>query len=217
VRFSVLTVSLLAGAAGGWAQSPTCQAVAVPPVVRSAGIAERLGDIVLKCTGPANREVTGALTVSLVGIPVTNRINGASLDVVVTIDNGTGASILPLTARLQLANQVVFDTFTFNLGPAGSAEVRISNIRADVSQRSSGIREVIAQLAFNPPGLLNFTTTNLTVGFVNRGLFATSLLGLVASQDGSPVPESLTFAGFIAKGTAFSSTRLTEGFNSGFE
>src|SRR5688572_9265805 len=97
VRFSVLTVSLLVWAVSGWAQSPTCQAVAVPPVVRSVGVTERLGDIVLNCTGPANREVKGALTVSLLGVTVTNRISGANLDVIATINNGAGTSILPVT------------------------------------------------------------------------------------------------------------------------
>ena len=37
----------------------------VPTLVRSEGVAERLGDIILNCTGPAGRTISGNLTVSL--------------------------------------------------------------------------------------------------------------------------------------------------------
>jgi uncharacterized protein (TIGR03437 family) len=217
-KYPIFSVLFLVSAtvATGQTGSTTCQVAAVSPVLRAEGVSERIGDLVLNCTGPANQAVTGVLTVIL-NSPVTNRIAGSNLEVVVTINHGSGASILPVTARLQLANQVVFDNFTMNLGPNGRAEVRISNLRADVSQPSVGLREVSAQLAFNPPGLLNLTSSNVPAGVVNRGLFATSLLRLVGSQLGSRLPDSFTFSAFIEAKTAFSSSRLTEGFVSAFE
>ena len=197
--------------------SVTCQVTAVPPLLRAEGITERLGDIVFTCSGTANRAVSGALTINL-NAPVTNRLSGTNLDVVATINQGGITSTLPVTARLQLTNQVVFDAFNFNLGPTGSAELHITNIRVDVSQLGGALlREVVAQLAFNPPGILNLTASNLPVGVVNRGMYVTSLLRLVGSQLGSRLPESLTFNAFINAGTAFSSARITEGFNAAFE
>jgi uncharacterized protein (TIGR03437 family) len=210
----ILAASLRSPAQTG---SVTCTVTAVPPVLRAEGITERLGDIVFTCSGAANRGVAGALTVN-VNAPVTNRLSGNNLDVVVTINQGAGAVILPVSARLQLTSQVVFDAFNFNLGPAGTAEVRITNIRADVSQLGgAALRDVVAQLAFNPPGILNLTANNLPVGVVNPGIYVTSLLRLVGSQLGSRIPEALTFDSFINAGTAFSSTRITEGFNAAFE
>jgi uncharacterized protein (TIGR03437 family) len=217
-KLSVVSLVALAAASVSPAQTSgtTCTVTAVAPVVRAEGVTERLGDIVMNCSGAPNRQVSGALTI-IINSPVTNRISGANLDVVATLNQGSGTTILPAASRLQLANQVVFDDFRFTLGPSGTAEVRITNIRADVSQMSLGLREVFAQLAFNPPGILNLTASNLPVAVVNRGLFVTSLLRLVGTQIGSKLPESLTFAGFLEAGTAFSSTRLTEGFNSAFE
>jgi uncharacterized protein (TIGR03437 family) len=218
-KLLVFSLALLATAVSSSAQtgSVTCVVTAVPPVLRAEGVTERLGDIVLTCSGSPNRAVSGALTINL-NAPVTNRLSGNSLDVVATVNQGSGTAILPVTTRLQQTNQVVFDAFGFTLGASGSAEVRITNIRADVSQLGGGTpRDVVAQLAFNPPGILNLTANNLPVGRTNRGIFVTSLLRLVGSQLGSRIPESLTFASLINAGTAFSSARITEGFNSAFE
>ncbi|MBC8165547.1 MAG: IPT/TIG domain-containing protein, partial [Bryobacteraceae bacterium] len=75
---------------------------------------------------------------------------------------------------------------------------------------------IVAQISFNS-GLLNFTNTNFTIGSPQRSLLATTLTGNVPSQFGSALPETLSFAQLIAARTAFSSTRVAEGFASAFQ
>lgn len=225
LRFAlVLAIAFLPPfAAFGQLGSPSCIVTAVPTVVRSEGVAERLGDIVLSCTGTPGREVTGSLTI-FINTTVTNRIttDSGSLDVQLTVNN----ALSPARATLAGSNQVAFNALTFTFSSAGTAELRISNIRGDASfgGASPGFgggtffpgQAIIAQLAFNPAGLINFTRTQFEVGTPQRGLYATSTSRTVPSQIGSPLPESVTFSGFIQRGTSFFSTRVTEGFVSAF-
>lgn len=202
-----------------WAQSgPSCEINAVPPIVRSEGVTERVGDIIFNCTGAPNTEVAGNLAVQL-NAPVTNRFTGNLLDVFVSRTASGSTTTLPLSPRLQSVGQVVFDDFRFTLDASGRVELRISNIRVDVTPLlgTTTSPQVVAQLAFNPPGVLNFTVNRLTVAFVDRGLYVTSLSRIVGAQIGSPVPETLTIAGAFNTGTAFSTSRVTEGFPTAFE
>src|SRR5579864_2692138 len=69
----------------------TCNSTSVPPIVHAEGITERVGDIVMNCTGgmPGAR-ITGNLSIFL-AVNITNRVSGRSVtDVVFTIDNGSG-------------------------------------------------------------------------------------------------------------------------------
>lgn len=217
-KLNTIGALLLVASAISWAQTgnPACQITAVPPLVRMEGITERLGDIVFTCSGAPGATVSGSLTVQL-NAPVTNKIIGnTTLDVVMTVNNGSGPAIVNAPAQLQGTSQVVFNGLQFALGPAGTAELRITNLRADVSQSGTAFQDVVAQLALNPPGLLNFTNTRLSVGVVRPGLLATNQPRLTGSTVGAPVTTP-TFAEFITAGTIFSSSRVTEGFASSFE
>src|ERR1700751_4676654 len=69
----------------------TCNSTSVPPIVHVEGIAERIGDIVLNCSGgmPA-AQITGNLSIFL-SVNVTNRVSGSNVtDVVFTVDSGSG-------------------------------------------------------------------------------------------------------------------------------
>ncbi len=71
----------------------TCNSTSVPPIVHGEGIAERVGDIVLNCSGgmPA-AQITGNLSIFL-SVNITNRVAGTAVtDVAFTIDNGSGRS-----------------------------------------------------------------------------------------------------------------------------
>ena len=202
--------------------TPTCSITAVPTVVRAEGVAERLGDIVASCTGAPGQTVTGNLTIS-VNANVTNRIisDSGALDVIATVNN----AINPARAMSAGTNLVTFSGLQIPFGPTGRAEVRIANLRADVSASSvpsqfgSFPQPIVAQLAFTPPGLLSFTTSNLTVATPQRGLNATTATTVVPSHSGSTIPalEDLTFAELLRVGTFFSTTRVSEGFETAFE
>jgi uncharacterized protein (TIGR03437 family) len=215
-------------AASLWSQTGTlvCQTTAVPAVIRAEGVAEQLGDIVISCSGPAARELTGNLTVFL-NTTITNRIIASSgaLDAILAV-NGAMANV-PATQGGN--NQVTWAGLRFTTNAGGQAELRISNLRGDASfggapsipsQFGPGAflsTPITANVAFNPGGLVNFTQATFSVGVPQRGLYATTLTTVVPSQAGSPLPEDITFAELIRTGTAFGSTRVTEGHLSAFE
>jgi len=121
--------SLALGAAAVSAQNSilTCQATVNPILVRGEGLTERMGDILLQCTGGIpNSGVSGNLTIFL-SVPMTNRIdsNGYS-DLMLSVDNGQG----PLTANVQAtylnAASLSFSGLAFNLSPAGGVGINLA-------------------------------------------------------------------------------------------
>jgi uncharacterized protein (TIGR03437 family) len=174
-----------------------------------------MGDVVLSCTGRPGDVITGNLTVSL-NTTVTNRINNGRSDAPLTVDIGSGRRVLATPEPLG-ENRLVYAGLRFEIGPYGSTELRVTNLRGDASRGTSGLATITATLAFNPPSLLAMQTPTVVVGVPQRGLFATTAPGSVASQIGSPLPEEITFSSLISTGTRFSSTRITEGFAGAFE
>src|SRR6202035_1522739 len=65
----------------------TCDSTSVPPIVHQEGIAERIGDIVLNCSGGMPlASVSGNLSIFL-SVNVTNRVAGTTVtDIVFTMD-----------------------------------------------------------------------------------------------------------------------------------
>ena len=200
-----------------WAQigSPQCNVSAVPPLVHAEGLAERLGDIILSCTGQAGRVVQGNLTVNL-NTTVTNRLTSGKLDAALTVDTGSGRTLLA-QPELLTPGQVVYAGISFPIGPSGATELRITNLRADATQSGAAFQNIQATLAFNPPSLLGLVNNRVVVGVPTRGLLASSQLGVIASQIGSPLPETINFRNLIERGTRFASTRITEGYPGAFE
>src|ERR1044072_1023355 len=85
-----------------YSQAPlVCTVSATPVTVRSEGLAEKMGDIVLGCTGGTpGLTITGNLTVQLT-VPITNRLNaGTGGDIVITADTGSGP--VPVSVVRQL-------------------------------------------------------------------------------------------------------------------
>lgn len=195
--------------------SPICAVTGVPTVIRSEGVTERMGDIVLTCSGAPGNAVSGNLTVNLATV-ITNRPSGSGVDVLLTLDNGAGPALVPIVATPNGNNQVSFNGLSFTVGASGKFELRVTNLRGDASLVNAQTN-VTAQLAFNSPGLISTTTSNLVVGVPQRGLLASSVSALVCSQTGSPLPATLGFAEFLAAGSAFSTIRITEGFASAFD
>src|SRR4051794_24617053 len=87
--FCFVLGALCIGSAFGQSPTvPTCVASANPPVVRSESLSERLGDIVLKCSGAqAGSTFSGNLTLFL-SVNVTNRLLAdGTIDMVLTVNN----------------------------------------------------------------------------------------------------------------------------------
>src|ERR1700693_3567763 len=98
--FLLLTVSL------GYSQSALiCIPSAVPTIVHSEGLSERVGDIVLSCSGGTpGVTISGNLTVFLT-VDVTNKLaaNNAA------VDTGSGPSPSNVAAQLAAPSAVAFN------------------------------------------------------------------------------------------------------------
>src|SRR6266478_2539235 len=196
----------------------TCQTAAVPPIVASEGITERIGDIVMNCTGgtPGVR-VTGNFSVFL-NVNITNRVSGNTVtDVIFTVDNGSGPQPVNTPGTLVATNQLVYNGLSFTLSSSGAALLRIANIRAAANLAGLGPNNPVnAFLAFNLPGPPS-TNSQLLVATAERALLASFSSKIVCAPNGSPLPDNpASFASFLASRSIFNSTRVTEGFADAF-
>jgi len=195
-----------------------CSAAAVPVLLRSEGISERTGDIVLNCSGgQPGGTLLGNLMLFL-NVPVTNQQRSdGSLDVSLTVDTGGGPQPANVPATAATGFSVVYNGLSFVV-PAGQATIRISNLRgAATALGLTAVAPVQATMAFNGPSTIQVSNSPLTVGFVSRGLLANASSASVACS-GSPLPPApITIGTLFAAGTRFYSTRVTEGSGDAFQ
>ena len=215
MRYNLFGIVLfLTFSLGMYAQKPTtCVASAVPVIVHSEGLAERVGDIVLQCTGTPGAAVTGSLNVYL-PVSITNRINasGYSTDASLSINTGTGN--VPSGVSGLVTNQSIsFDGFQFTFPASGVVSLVIDDVRANVNQL--GLQQQMPIQAYLG-GSLALENNPVTVAFAVQGLLATSLDSAVTCT-GSPTPSSLSLSNLFAAGTAVETTRVTEGFPASFQ
>src|SRR5215475_2235165 len=90
---TLLTLTVAATYAQTLPVSGRCAVTAVPTQVRAEGLTERIGDIVLQCSGSNPGAVlTGNLSVSL-PVSITNRLDAntnTTHDAVLSVDYGSG-------------------------------------------------------------------------------------------------------------------------------
>lgn len=201
------------------AVSGRCIASAVPSQVRSEGITERMGDILLECSGSNPGAVlTGNFSVYL-PVNVTNRVDsaGRTTDAVFSVDYGSG--FVPLGIPGQVSRQIVaFNGINVTIPPSGNLTLRVSNLRANVNQfGASAPQRIAGQIIFSSNASILVNQSELTVAFAQPGLFAQlSSRGVIACV-GSPAPSAANLASLFEAGTAFASTRVTEGFAASFQ
>ena len=190
-----------------------CVPAASVPLVRSEGITERIGDIVLSCSGLPSRSLTANFTVAL-NTNVTNLISsGNSLNgIVFTIDSGTGPQPVLVQPLLSGQNAIFFNGVNVPFSAQGAAILRVAGIRANATPGTP----ISANLAVTGADF-ELTQSQLAVGIPQRGLYAGYSPALVCAQNGSPLPAAINFANLIADGTTFASTRITEGFADAFQ
>src|ERR1035441_7822428 len=132
---AVPLVALLALAIGptfAQTQSP-CVVSAVPLQVRAEGLTERMGDIVLDCSGSKPGAVlSGNLTISL-PVGITNRVdsNNQTVDTVLFVDYGSG--YVPSGTGQVTGGGIAFNGINFIVPASGILRIKISNIRAAVA------------------------------------------------------------------------------------
>jgi len=196
----------------------TCQSTAVPPIVAGEGITERIGDIVMSCTGGTpGAQVTGNFSVFL-NVNITNRVSGNTVtDVVFTVDNGSGPQPVNTPGMLVATNQLVYNGLSYKLSSMGSALLRIANIRAAANLTGLGPNHPInAFLSFNLTGPPS-TNSQLLVATAEPALLASFSSKIVCAPNGSPLPDNpASFSSFLSSRAIFNSTRVTEGFADAF-
>ncbi len=187
-----------------------CTTVSTAAVaVASTGLAEKLGNIVLTCTGGnAGSSVIGELFVTL-NTNITNPldVNGNPQNISVTSSGATVSSTTPILSSattLQIAN------FSYTVPTPNTIPVNIT---------ISGIRAAVASIQNNNlPGVVTASLFGIGVTIsnaqVNLGIGAVTLQSSTVNNGipcyGSPLPPTTDFPTFIAAGTTSSAVRVTE-------
>src|SRR5262249_49375043 len=160
------------------------------PVVRSEGLAERVGDILLNCTGGANTTINGNFTF-IFSSSVTNRLSNANTltGIVFTIDSGSGPQAITVQPILVNQFSLAFKGVSVPFSASGTAKINVAGIRVN----ATGVpvqTPITAFIAINLGGF-PITTSPLVVGTPERGLFASNLGTLICAQNGSPLPDDI--------------------------
>src|SRR5215469_7545890 len=197
------------------AQSVICTTSAVPPIVRVEGLAERIGDIGIVCTGQPNATLIANFTVSM-NANITNRISSGNTltGIVFTVDSGIGPQAVLSQPLLLTPNTLSFGGVSVAFSAQGSVALNIADIRVNASSIPVN-SPIIASISIN--GGLPLTMSQVVTGRPQTGLYAGFSSLLVCAQLGSPLPATIDFADLLAAGTSFSSIRVTEGFADSFQ
>ncbi len=214
----ILTSGICATYAQTLPVSGRCAVTAVPTQVRAEGITERMGDIILQCSGSNPGAVLSGNLSVILPVSVTNRVDSSNLtqDAVLSVDYGSG--FVPTGVPGQVTNSMItFNGISLTVPSSGKLNIKISNIRADVYQGGTlSPQPVFAQLAFSTPSSIPIDQSRPVVANPQVGLY-TSLYNTGITCTGSPLPSTLSVSNLFAAGTAFASTRVTEGFAGAFQ
>jgi uncharacterized protein (TIGR03437 family) len=206
---------LMAAATVIWAQPNVCSTTAAPVIMRAEGLTERIGDILYTCTGAPGSSLTVNLAVQL-NTEITNRLSSGNTvtEPALTVNNGFGPQTVTVQPVLYSPNNLIWNGVPLQYSAQGTLTIDISGIRANATGFPVGA-QIVAQLSMSAGSLL-ITQSSLVVGAIELGLYAGNSGQLVCAQNGSPLPGTIGFASLILDGTAFTSTRLTEGYAGAF-
>jgi uncharacterized protein (TIGR03437 family) len=180
----------------------------VPLQVSAEGLTERIGDILLQCSGSTPGAVlSGNLTVFL-PVGITNRVdsNNQTLDTVLFVDYGSGP--VPTLTGLVTGGSIAFNGISFTVPPSGNLAIKITNIRAAVGAMAS----VTASISSTS---IPISQSQVVVAYPRTSLYAT-LYSADIPCTGSPLASTTSLSALFAAGTVFASTRITESFANAF-
>ena len=213
---TVLLAALFALATGStFAQTqPACVTSGVPVQVRAEGLTERIGDILLYCSGyNPGTVLSGNLTIFL-SAGITNRVdaNNQTQDAVLFVNYGSG--FVPTgIAGLVAAGSMAFNGISFIVPSSGSLSLKISNVRAAVGGVAVG-GSVTANISSSSLPISQ-SQVGMVVAYPRTSLFAT-LYGTDVPCTGSALASTTSLGALFAARTVFASTRITEGFAGAF-
>jgi uncharacterized protein (TIGR03437 family) len=213
--FVTLLTSTTISAAYAQAQpaSGQCVTTAVPPTVRSEGLAEQMGDLILQCSNAIpGAVISGNYTLSFPA-SVTNQVdaNNLTTQAVLSIDYGLGFTPSPVQGLVS-GNAISFNGVSITVPASGNFNLEFSNVRVNVHQlTASAPSPVLASLSVP----LQVNQAQIVVAYATAGLYAT-LYSTGVPCTGSALPSTIDMTDLFAAKTVFFSTRVTEGFASSF-
>ena len=121
-----------------FAQTPSsarCQVSTSPVSVRAEGLTERLGDIVLQCSGSNPGTVFSGNFTLFLPVSITNRVDSGNLtrDAVLSVDLGSGFVPTAIAGQVS-SNSISFNGISYTTPPSGNVGLKISNVRAAMNQ-----------------------------------------------------------------------------------
>src|SRR5262245_31910973 len=165
--FAVATLGIAASYAQSQPVGGRCLVTAVPNQVRSEGITEPMGDIVLDCTGSNPGAVLSGNFSVFLPVSVTNRVDSSNRtqDAVFSADYGNG--FVPIGVPGFISSQVIaFNGISVTIPPSGNIKLKISNIRGNVNQLGSSVpQQIFAQLSFSSNASIAVNQSQLIVAF----------------------------------------------------
>lgn len=204
--------------AGSLFSQTVCTTSATPPIVRSEGLTERIGDLLLTCTGTPGNMVNANVAVIL-NTPVTNRLSSTTPDgvtgIVFTIDSGSGPQPVLAAPILASRTELAWYGVPITFSAAGQANLDIQGIRANAYALPAG-QTILASISINNAGLA-LTNATLTAGTAQRGLYASYTGSIICAQSGSPYPANPSFTALLSAGSSYETVRVTEGFADAFQ
>lgn len=199
-----------------------CTLSSPPPIVHGEGITERTGDLAFTCSGGAPNDTPVFNIYLFLNVNITNRLASASSNTLTgisfTADNGSGPQPIASTPTLLGPGTVAFNGASFTLSSSGSVTLQVSGLRGAANQLDFQAGSSM-QITVGVNGSTQFAlpTDQIVVGRSEHGLYVAFSGELVCTQAGSPAPSNpASFASFLAAGSAFTSTRLTEGYADAF-
>lgn len=206
-----LIVAILTASAHAQGPNVFCVTSAKPLIIRSEGLAERVGEIIYDCSGQPGTQVTANLTISL-NTNITNRLSSGNTltGIIFTIDTGSGPQAQTIPPLLMSPGALVYNGVAFTLSSKGTAELVVSGILGNATQVGPNV-SILAFLGVSHTSLA-LTSAQVNVGNPQRGLYSSQSSQIVCTQNGSRLPDTITFSNLITVGTVFASTRITEGF-----
>ena len=198
----------LAGSATFAQSQPACVTSGVPVQVRAEGLTERIGDILLQCSGyNAGAVLSGNLTIFL-PVNITNRVdaNNQTQDAVLFVNYGSG--FVPTgIAGLVASGSMAFNGISFTVPPSGNLSLKISNVRAAVGA-------VASVTAYISSSSVPISQSQVVVAYPRTSLFAT-LYGADVPCTGSALASTTSLSVLFAAAGDDTGTRFLIGY-SGF-
>ena len=137
-------------------------------MVHAEGVTEKMGDVILNCTGGAPSTVVMVNLTVFLTVNVTNKLAPNHLtDVQLTVDTGSGPVPAGVSGQYFAPNSVAFNGLTFTVPSSGNVTLRISNLRGDASQLGAASQQsILALLTVNQGDQLSVPSNQFTVGVV---------------------------------------------------